>query len=88
VPQPGTVGRQIGIVAEMIPEQDDRLEAGGNLSKPGEFSLEELQPPEIVGQMANPVLERMRRLWWRVFDRVCGFFVLIRLSIRDRGPEG
>ena len=72
----------------MQPEQDDRLEAGGNLSKPGEFSLKEPPPPEIVGQMDTPVLERIRRLWWRMFDRVCGFFVLIRLSSRDRGPEG
>jgi len=52
-------------------------------------SLEKLQPPEIVGQVDNPVLETMRRLWWRAFDRVCGFFVLLRLSIFDRihGPE-
>jgi hypothetical protein len=57
----------------MKPEQDNRLEPGGNLSKPGEFSLKELQPPEIVGQMDNPVLERIRRLWWRVFDRVLRF---------------
>jgi len=37
----------------------------------------------------NPVLEAARRLWWRAIDRVCGFFVLIRLSILDRiwGPE-
>jgi hypothetical protein len=73
----------------MKPEQDNGLEAGGDLSKPGEFSLEELRPPEIVGQTDNPVLERMRRLCWRVFDRVCGFFVLIRLTMHDRiyGPE-
>lgn len=70
----------------MKPEKDDRLEAGGDLSKPGESCLGKLPPPEIVGQIDKPVLERMRRLWWRVFDRVCG--VLTRLSIRDRGPEG
>ena len=34
--------------------------------------------------MDNPVLEAARRLWWRAIDRVCGFFVLIRLSILDR----
>jgi hypothetical protein len=74
----------------MKPEQDDRLEARGDLSEPGELSLEKLPPPEIVRQMDNPVLERMRRLWWRVFAQICGFFALIRLSIRDWffGPEG
>ena len=73
----------------MKPEQHDRREAGRDLSKPGEFSLEELRPPEIVGQMDNPMLESMRQLWWRVFDRVSGFFAAIRLSIRDWffGPE-
>ena len=37
----------------------------------------------------NPVLEAMRRLWWQALDRVCGFFVLLRLSIRDciYGPD-
>jgi hypothetical protein len=31
----------------------------------------------------------MRRLWWRAFDRVCGWIVLTRLSTHDRiyGPE-
>ena len=35
------------------------------------------------------MLEAMRRLWWQALDRVCGFFVLLRLSIRDRiyGPD-
>jgi hypothetical protein len=51
--------------------------------------LKGLQPPEIVGQMENPALETVRPFWWRAFDRVCNFFVLIRLSIFDRiyGPE-
>ena len=73
----------------MKADHDDRLEAGGDLSEPGEFHLESLQRPEIVGEVANPVLESIRRLWWRAVDRVCGFFVLLRLSIFDRihGPE-
>jgi hypothetical protein len=73
----------------MKPERDYRLEAGGDLSTPREFSLEELQQPEIVGQVDNPVLETVRRLWWRGLDRDCGFFVLTRLSIVDRisGPD-
>jgi hypothetical protein len=73
----------------MKPEQDDRLEAGGDLGSPREFSVERLQQPEIVGHVDNPTLEAIRRLWWRSFDRVCGFFVPIRLSIHDRiyGPE-
>jgi hypothetical protein len=73
----------------MKADHDDRLEAGGDLSEPGEFHLESLQRPEIVGEVANPVLESIRRLWWRAVDRVCGFFVLIRLRIFDRihGPE-
>ena len=70
-------------------EQHDRLEAGGDLSEPRECSPERLQPPEIVGEVKNPVLEAIRRLWWRAFDRVCGWFLFIRLSIFDRiwGPE-
>jgi hypothetical protein len=69
----------------MKPEQDDRLEPGGDLSKLGEFSLERLLPPQIVGQMDNPVLERMRRLWWRVFDRVCGYFAFISCRSMTEG---
>jgi hypothetical protein len=73
----------------MKPDHDDRLEAGGVLDSPREFSVERLQRPEIVGEVRNPLLETARRLWWRAFDRVCGFFVLTRLSILDRisGPE-
>ncbi len=80
---------QVGIVAEMKPEQDDRLEARGVFSQPRECSTESLRPPEIVGEVANPVLEAIRRLSWRAFDRVCYWIVLIRLSIFDRiyGPE-
>jgi hypothetical protein len=48
-------------------EPDDHLEAGGDLSKPRESSLGTLQPPEIVGEVAKPVLEAIRRLWWRGF---------------------
>jgi hypothetical protein len=51
--------------------------------------LEGLQPPEIVGEVANPGLEAIRRFWWRAFDRVCNCVVLIRLLIHNRtyGPE-
>ena len=73
----------------MKPEQEDGLGAGGFLDEPRECSLGGLQRPEIVGQMENPSLEAIRRLWWRVFDRVCYWMVLIRLSVQDRiyGPE-
>jgi hypothetical protein len=35
------------------------------------------------------VLEAIRRLWWRAFDRVCYWIVLMKLSIHHRiyGPE-
>jgi hypothetical protein len=73
----------------MKPEQYDRPDAAGVLSQPTQRYLEGRQPPEIVGEVANPVLETVRRFWWRAFDRVCNFFVLIRLSIHDwiYGPE-
>ena len=73
----------------MKPDHDNRLEAGGDLSKPGECFLERRQRPEIVGHVDNPTLEAIRRLWWRSFDRVCGFFVLVQFWIFDRifGPE-
>ena len=73
----------------MRPGRNDWLEGAGDLTTRREFSVERLQPPEIVGQVDNPVLEAVRRSWWRGLDRVCGFFVLIRLSILDRihGPE-
>jgi hypothetical protein len=73
----------------MKPEQYDRLDARGVLSQTPQRYLETLRPPEIVGEVANPVLEGVRRFWWRAFDRVCNCIVLIRLSIHDRiyGPE-
>ena len=73
----------------MKPDHDNRLEAGGDLGSPREFCLEKLPRPEIIGQVENPVLQAIRRLWWRAFDRVCGFFVLLRLWIFNRiyGPE-
>ena len=73
----------------MKPEQYDRLDAGGVLSQPTQRYLERLQPPEIVGEVDNPAIETVRRLWWRAFDRVCDCIMLIRLSIHDRifGPE-
>jgi hypothetical protein len=46
-----------------------RLEARADLVKPEEFSVKSQQPTEIVGQVDNPVLEAIRRLWWRGFDR-------------------
>jgi hypothetical protein len=73
----------------MKPEQYDRLGERCFLDLPRECSVEGLQPPEIVGQLENPVLEAIRRLWWRAFDRVCYWIVLMRLSIHHRiyGPE-
>ena len=58
-------------------------------SRPVECFLEGIQPPQIVGQLENPLLEAIRRLWWRAFDSVCDWTVLARLSIHDRiyGPE-
>jgi hypothetical protein len=69
----------------MKPE-DDWIDMEGDLGSPREFSLEKLQPP---GRVDKPVLEAVRRLSWRAFDRVCGFFMLIRLWIHNRiyGPE-
>jgi hypothetical protein len=73
----------------MKPERDDRLGARGVLSQPTQRFPERLPPPEIVGEVGNPVLETLRRLCWGAFDRVCYWIVLIRLSIHDRifGPE-
>jgi hypothetical protein len=72
----------------MKPEQEG-LGAGDFLDHPRECSLAGLQQPEIVGQVENPWLEAIRRLWWRAFDRVCYWMVFIRPSIYDRifGPE-
>jgi hypothetical protein len=69
-----------------IHEYDLRASA---LSQPIQRYLETLRPPEIVGEVANPVLEAVRRFWWRVLDRICCRIVLMRLSIFDRiyGPE-
>ena len=65
----------------MKPDQDDRLGERDFLDQSKERFLEGLQPPEIVGQMENPSLEAIRRLWWRAFDSVCYWTVLARLSI-------
>jgi hypothetical protein len=80
VPKPRG-GGQIGSTTEMKQEHDDRLKAGGDLGKPGEFLLGTLQPPEIVGEVAKPVLEAIRRLWWRGLDRRAHD---MRLSIGSR----
>jgi hypothetical protein len=73
----------------MKPEQYDRIDARGALSQTTQRYLEGLLPPEIVGEVENPVLEAIRRLWWLGFDGVCYCTVPIRLSIYDRicGPE-
>jgi hypothetical protein len=39
-----------------------------------------------VGEIENPMLETMRRLWWRAFDRASYWILCVRLSIHDR-PE-
>jgi len=80
---------QIGITVAMKSDQDDRFAKRCVVGDPTQRSLEELRPPEIVGEVANPVLEAARRFWWRAFDRICYWIVLIRLSIHDWvcGPE-
>ena len=59
------------------------------LDDPTRRWLAELKPPEIVGEFANPVLEAVRRFWWRTFDSLRGCFLSLRLSLFDRihGPE-
>src|SRR5580704_13350619 len=73
----------------MKPDQNGWFGAGGALTQPKSGRAENLKPPEIVGEVANPVFEAVRRLWWRAFDRICGCVMLIRLSIQNRiyGPE-
>jgi hypothetical protein len=67
----------------------NRLGNRGFLDQPPECSLPGLKQPEIVGQVENPWLEAIRRLWWRAFDSVCYCMIFIRLSVHDRifGPE-
>jgi hypothetical protein len=83
-----TLALQIGITTAMKPEKE-KLAAGGFLDQPRECSLGGLQQPEIVGQVRNPWLEAVRRLWWRAFDSVCYCMVFFRQSVHDRifGPE-
>jgi hypothetical protein len=73
----------------MKPEQDGWFGAGGAISQSRECCDETPPLPEIVGEVTNPVLETMRCLWWREFDRICSCVMLIRLFIQDRiyGPE-
>ena len=87
VPQPRDGRAQVGSTAAMKPEQDRQHPQSRDW--PPEHPLEKLPPPEVVGQVDNAVLETVRHLWWRAFDRVCGCFALMRLSIFDRiwGPE-
>jgi hypothetical protein len=42
--------RPPGIAAEMKPDHNDRLEAGGDLGSPREFSLERLRPQRLSGR--------------------------------------
>jgi hypothetical protein len=89
VPQARDGRFQIGITAAMKPEQGDRLEARGVFTQPTQRFLKGLQPPEVVGELSNPALETVRRLWWRAFDRVCDWIEIMKLPIQDRifGPE-
>jgi hypothetical protein len=73
VPQPRGGRLQTGIVAEMKTATGrpawpkarlalvSKLEAGSVLRQPTQRTLEGLQPAEIVGEVANPVLEAARR---------------------------
>ena len=45
----------------MKPEQHDWFGKRCVVGDPTQRSLEELRPPEIVGEVANPVLEAARR---------------------------
>ena len=58
VPQARSGRFQIGITDAIKLDQDDRF---GGVKLPRAGSLEGLQPPEIVGQVGNPVLEAVRR---------------------------
>ena len=60
----------------MKPEQDYLL---GEVTLPRAGYLARLHTPEIVGEVANPVLEAIRRLWWRALYRLCGWFMSSRL---------
>ena len=62
----------------MKPDQDDCLEAEGDLGKRGRFSLGKLPTPKIVGQVGNPVLEGCAASGATRSIEFCGFFVLIR----------
>jgi hypothetical protein len=84
VPQPGTGGRQIGIITAVKLEQDNQPGTRDLFGDPRGCSLESRAPPEIVGQIDNPVLEAIRRFSWRAVDRVCDWFVVLRLSMHER----
>ena len=62
VPQARDGRFQVGITAAMKPGRHDWSDMGGALSQPRECSAESLRPPEIVGEIENPMLEAMRRL--------------------------
>ena len=74
----------------MKPAHGDWFDERSVVGDPAQRSLDELRPPEIVGEVANPVLEAVRRLSWRVFDLICYCFVSLQLSTHYRlfGPEG
>jgi hypothetical protein len=80
---------QIGIIPVMKPDREGWFGAGGTLRGPGECSAQRPQPSEIVGEIENPMLETMRRLWWRGFDRGCYCIAAVRLWVFDRvhGPQ-
>jgi hypothetical protein len=65
-------------------EQHERRGERCVVGNPTQRSLEGLRAPEIIGELSNPLLETVRRLWWRAFDRVCDCVVLMRLSIHNR----
>ena len=89
MPQARSGRLQIGIIAAMKPDRDGWFGAGGALRQPIECCAESLRPPEFVGKLTSPVLETVRCLWWRGFDRVCYCIAAVRLWVFDRihGPQ-
>jgi hypothetical protein len=68
----------------MTSEPENQFRARRVLSQQSERLAERRRPTEIVGEIGNPVLEAVRRFWWRGVDRLRGCFVSLRLSILNR----
>ena len=79
---------RLGIAAQMKPDRTTAQSGKAFSAAPVNTLVRSYNHPRSA-QVNNPMLETVRRLWWRTFDRLFYCVVLLGLAILDciYGPE-